>query len=29
MKEKRDPSRPLAAELARIGVENRKRILGW
>ena len=29
MKEKRDLSRPLPDELARIGARNRKRILGW
>lgn len=29
VKEKADPGRPLLEELARIGVENRKRVLGW
>jgi hypothetical protein len=29
VKEKADPSKPLIEELARIGVENRKRVLGW
>ena len=29
IKEKRDPKRPLLDELARIGADNRQRILGW
>jgi hypothetical protein len=29
VKEKADPGKPLLAELSRIGVENRKRVLGW
>jgi len=29
VKEKADPEKPLPEELARIGVENRKRVLGW
>ena len=29
MKQKRDPSLPLPDELARIGADNRRRILGW
>jgi len=29
VKEKADPGKPLLEELARIGVENRKRVLGW
>ena len=29
VKKKADPARPLLEELGRIGVENRKRVLGW
>ena len=29
VKKKADPSRPLLGELGRIGVENRRRVLGW
>ena len=29
VKKKADPARPLLGELGRIGIENRKRVLGW